>query len=106
MTSDTALVIVIVVVGLLAVILDGRLEDTSMTRHAATEEDVKAFIAAVFPDAPSLAMVAYDEQHVLRTATALIQDLRHTIATEIKRASPTAQTVPQGAQSAPQSLGS
>lgn len=47
-----------------------------MAKKAATDAEVRAFIEAVFPDAPDLAMAAFDEAHVLRTATALINDLR------------------------------
>ena len=47
-----------------------------MPKRDATDEDVAAFMAAVFPDAPNLATTAFDEHHVLRTAAALIAQLR------------------------------
>mgnify|MGYP001579529263 CR=1 FL=1 len=45
-------------------------------KKAASDEEVQAFIAAVFPDAPALARAAFDERYVLTEATRLITDLR------------------------------
>lgn len=50
-----------------------------MKRHA-TDAVIDAFIEAVFPDAPALARVSFDEAHVLRTATEAIAALRHQLA--------------------------
>jgi hypothetical protein len=45
-------------------------------RTEAPDEVVLAFIAAVFPEAPDLARLAFDEAHVLKTATAELIALR------------------------------
>lgn len=44
-----------------------------MAKRAATDQTVRGFIAAVFPDAPELALLAFDEEHVLKTATELLR---------------------------------
>ena len=45
-------------------------------KRQASEADIKAFMKAVFPDGGNLATAAFDERHVLATATKLIADLR------------------------------
>lgn len=45
-------------------------------KQKASDADVKAFMRAVFPDAADLAIAAFDEKHVLITATKLIDGLR------------------------------
>lgn len=40
-----------------------------MRKNYALDEEVLAFIAAVFPEAPQLVAIAFDEGHILRTAT-------------------------------------
>ena len=45
-------------------------------KQKASDEDVNAFMRAVFPAAPDLAIAAFDEAHVLRTATQVIATLR------------------------------
>lgn len=47
-----------------------------MNKHAASDEDIHAFMAAVYPTGPALAMAAFDEREVLREATRLIAELR------------------------------
>ena len=44
-----------------------------MAKRAATDQTVRGFLAAVFPDAPELALLAFDEEHVLKTATELLR---------------------------------
>lgn len=53
---------------------------TSRKRDTATKADIQAFMEAVFPEAPHLAMLAFDERQVLRAATRTIHDLRAVIA--------------------------
>ncbi len=45
-------------------------------KQRATEDDIRQFMAAVYPEAPELAMASFDERGVLRTATALIRAQR------------------------------
>jgi hypothetical protein len=45
-------------------------------KKRASEGDVQAFMAAVYPDAPNLALALFDERTVLRDATMLILALR------------------------------
>jgi hypothetical protein len=45
-------------------------------KRRATDEDIHAFIAAVYPLGPALATAAFDEATVLREATRLITELR------------------------------
>ena len=47
-----------------------------MAKRAASNQEIEDFITAVFPEAPQLAMAAFDEAHTLRTATTLITNLR------------------------------
>lgn len=49
---------------------------SSPREKPARDSDVLAFIAAVFPDAPELARLSFDEGHVLRTATSQLALLR------------------------------
>ncbi len=44
-----------------------------MAKRAATDQTVRGFLAAVFPDAPELALLVFDEEHVLKTATDLLR---------------------------------
>lgn len=45
-------------------------------KRRASDEDVRAFMAAVYPLGPALATAAFDERLVLREATRLITELR------------------------------
>ena len=51
-----------------------------MSKRAATDNDVSAFMAAVFPGFDALATAAFDEGHVLRTATESLASLRADVA--------------------------
>lgn len=57
----------------------------STKNHAGTEV-VMAFMEAVFPDAPQLATVFFDEEHTLRTATELIHRLRNDLRKSMVKA--------------------
>ena len=45
-------------------------------KRKATDDDVHAFMAAIYPEGPALATAAFDEATVLREATRLIMALR------------------------------
>jgi hypothetical protein len=47
-----------------------------MSKFRASDEDIKAFMVAIFPDGAELAMAAFDERYVLQEATRLIKTLR------------------------------
>ncbi len=49
-------------------------------KRDATDAVVRAFIEAVFPEAPALALAAFDEHHVLVTATDLLRRQRGQLA--------------------------
>ena len=51
-------------------------QEMQMPKRKATDDVVLRVIAAVFPDAPALARAAFDEAHILSTATGLIELLR------------------------------
>jgi hypothetical protein len=47
----------------------------------ASDDDIKAFMMAIFPDGAALAMAVFDERSVLQEATRLIQGLRDAVTT-------------------------
>lgn len=50
-----------------------------MAKQKATDADVEAFLTAVYGEYTHLAMSCFDEKHTLKTATALILELRQEI---------------------------
>jgi DNA-binding phage protein len=51
-----------------------------MSKFRASDEDIKAFMVAIFTDGAELATAAFDERYVLQEATRLIQSLRADVA--------------------------
>jgi hypothetical protein len=51
----------------------------TVSKFKASDDDIKAFMVAIFPDGAELAMAAFDERYVLQEAARLIQALRQDV---------------------------
>lgn len=52
-----------------------------MSKFRASDDDIKSFMVAIFPDGAELATAAFDERYVLQEAARLIQALRQDVGT-------------------------